>query len=55
LKEKLKDKTCVIALDEVDKLDKNDLNDVDFDLTELNYIKVERARVRGNVRLFRAT
>ncbi|MHA1829824.1 MAG: Cdc6/Cdc18 family protein [Candidatus Heimdallarchaeaceae archaeon] len=40
LKKKLKNKTCVIALDEVDKLDKKDLNDVLYMLKELGKIGI---------------
>jgi len=40
LKEKLKNKTCVIALDEVDKLDRKDLNDILYLLKELGRIGI---------------
>jgi len=38
LKEKLKNKVCIIALDEVDKLDKKELNDILYMLKELSKI-----------------
>jgi len=40
LKEKLKNKTCIIALDEVDKLDKKELDDILYMLKELGRIGI---------------
>ena len=40
LKKKLKNKICVIALDEVDKLDRKDLNDVLYVLKELGKVGI---------------
>jgi len=40
LKERLKNKTCIIALDEVDKLDRKEMNDVLYMLKELGKIGI---------------
>jgi len=40
LKEKLKNKTCIIALDEVDKLDRKELNDILYMLKEFGKIGI---------------
>jgi len=40
MKQKLKDRTCVVALDEVDKLERKDLNDVLYTLKELGNVGI---------------